>query len=55
MVEAAAVAGAPCSVAGSLVHDALDAGAAGVVGLERDGAFRGACGGMGFGQSAGQQ
>jgi hypothetical protein len=37
------------------VHGAFDAGAAGVVGLERDGLFRGAGGGLGFGEVAGQQ
>src|SRR5208283_2245232 len=35
----AAVAGAPGAVAGGLVHGALDAGAAGVVGLEGDRLF----------------
>src|SRR5215467_4525222 len=44
----AAVAGAPGAVAGGLVHGALDAGAAGVVGLEGDGAFRGPGGGEGL-------
>ncbi len=59
MVEAglgqAAVAGAARGAAGGLVHGALDAGAAGVVGLERDGVFRGPGGGLGLGQVAGQQ
>ena len=50
----AAVAGAPGAVAGGLVHGAFDAGAAGVVGLERDRGFRGAGGGLGLGQVAGQ-
>jgi hypothetical protein len=49
----AAVAGAPRAVVGCLVHGALDAGPAGVVGLEADGGFRGAGGGLGFGQVAG--
>jgi hypothetical protein len=40
-------------VAGGLVHGALDAGAAGVVGLEAGRGFRGAGGGLGFGQAAG--
>ena len=51
----AAVAGAACSVAGGLVHGALDAGAAGVVGLEAGRLLRGAGGGLGFGQVAGRQ
>jgi hypothetical protein len=36
-------------MAGGLVHGALDAGAAGVVRLERDCLFCGADGGLGFG------
>ena len=59
MVEAgfgqAAVAGAAGAVAGGLVHGALDAGPAGVIGLERDLLFRGADGGLGFGQVTGLQ
>ena len=51
----AAVAGAACAVGGGLVHGALDAGAAGVVGLERDRGFRGPGGCLGFGQVAGRQ
>ena len=43
----AAVAGAAGSVAGGLVPGALDAGAAGVAGLERDRPFRGVRGGLG--------
>src|SRR5207253_2481026 len=46
----AAVAGAACAVGGGLVHGALDAGAAGVIGLEGDRLFRGAGGGLGLGQ-----
>jgi hypothetical protein len=42
------------AVAGGLVHGAFDAGAAGIVSLEPDRGFRGAGGGLGFGQVAGQ-
>ena len=49
-----AVACASRAVAGGLVHGAFDVGAAGVVGPERDRGFRGAGGGLGFGQAAGQ-
>ena len=49
----AAVACAPRSVAGGLVHGAFDTGAAGVVGLEGGCRGRGAGGGLGFGQVAG--
>ncbi len=48
----AAVVGAPCAVACGLVHGALDAGPAGVIGLEADRGYRGAGGGLGFGQVA---
>ena len=50
----AAVAGASRAVAGGLVHGALDAGPAGIVGLEGDRGFRGASGGLGLGQVAGR-
>src|ERR1017187_5862794 len=50
----AAVAGAPCAVAGGLVHGALHAGAAGVVSLEGDRVFGGAGGGLRLGQVAGR-
>ncbi len=50
----AAVAGAPRAVAGGLVHGALDAGVAGVTGLERDRCFCRTGGGLGFGQVAGR-
>src|SRR6266496_3391281 len=42
----ASVAGAAGAVAGGLVHGALDAGPAGVIGLERDGVLRGSGGGL---------
>ena len=51
----AAVAGTARAVGGGLVHGALDAGAAGVVGLERDRGFRGPGGCLGFGQVTGRQ
>src|ERR1035438_5193904 len=44
----AAVACASCSVAGCLVHGAFDAGAAGVVSLERDRVFCRAGSGLGL-------
>ena len=45
----------PGSVRGGLVHGSLDAGAAGVVGLEAGRFLRGPGGGLGFGQAAGRQ
>ncbi len=50
----AAVACAPGAVAGGLMHGALDAGAASIVGMEPGRGFRGARGGLGLGQVAGQ-
>jgi len=55
VVEAGSGQAAVASVAGGLVHGALDAGPAGVVRLERDRLLRGAGGGLGFGQVARRQ